>query len=939
MTTTVSAGFAIGSLVRARGRDWIVLPSEEANVLRLRALTGRDDGVTGLYLPLEGATIAPSQFPPPDPAEAGDIVGARLLYDALRLSLRAGAAPFRSAGRLGFVPRSYQFVPLVMALRQDRVRLLIADDVGVGKTIEALLIAREMFDRGLIRRIGVLCPAHLCDQWEKEIRQKFALEARVLKPSTVASLERELPRPDISVLEYFPHLVASIDFMKSERRRDAYLRNVPDLLIVDEAHGASRPRGDPSSVQHRRYEFVQALSARVSHLILVTATPHSGIEESFRSLVGLLNPDFDVPPERVLDRAGLLPHVVQRRRRDVEHWHGEETHFPKRSSEWATYELSSAQQRFFERLLAYCRETVRARPELAASQQRVRHWAALALLRCALSSPGAAVAMLEGRREAAAVEPADRAEVDDAYRGQVLDPPSDETGADHVPAAPLAASETGLSESERRRLAELARLATNLAGPEADRKLAALARLVGELLAEGARPIVFCRYIATADYVAEQLQRLLGERFAGLRVQAVTGALAEDVRRERVADLARDPVRVLVATDCLSEGINLQEHFDAVVHYDLPWNPNRLDQREGRVDRFGQQRQTVRAIVLYGANNPVDLVVLDVLIRKARQIRETLGFSVPVPVEAEEVLEAVLDSVLLQGPAGGVQLQLGLVTPDVTRIHDAIAESARREEEQRAYFSQPAIDPAAIAQDIASSAALLGDQQALRRFLADAAGRFGGELRAKPGGAFELLPGRAAERLAARGGVPTLLRFDRPTDDAVFIGRTSPLVETYCDAIIGSALAPTGDALLSRSGAAFSRAVSRRTAVVLLRLRYELAERAPEFAEETLVAAFVREDGELAWLEPFDRAGRDLLERTRAAGNMSQAERARHVRWALDALQGGDWSTRLVERRVAALSEAHERARRLAHRAPLVVRPHVPPDIVGCFVLVPAGGT
>jgi SNF2 family DNA or RNA helicase len=202
------------------------------------------------------------------------------------------------------------FVPLVMALRQDRLRLLIADDVGVGKTIEALLIAREMLDRGLIRRIGILCPAHLCDQWDKELREKFAIEARVLKPSTVARLEHELPRPDTSVLEYFPHLVASIDFMKSERRRDAYLRNVPDLLIVDEAHGASRPRSDHSSVQHQRYEFVRELAGRVPHLVVVTATPHSGIEESFRSLVGLLDPDFDVPLERELDRERLLPYVA-----------------------------------------------------------------------------------------------------------------------------------------------------------------------------------------------------------------------------------------------------------------------------------------------------------------------------------------------------------------------------------------------------------------------------------------------------------------------------------------------------------------------------------------------------------------------------------------------------------------------------------------------------
>lgn len=130
----MKAEFAIGSLVRARDRDWIVLAPEQPNVLRLRALTGREDEIAGLYLPLEAEGIAPAHFALPDPAKAGDIVAARVLYDALRLRLRAGATPFRSAGRLAFVPRAYQYVPLVMALRQDRIRLLIADDVGTGKT-------------------------------------------------------------------------------------------------------------------------------------------------------------------------------------------------------------------------------------------------------------------------------------------------------------------------------------------------------------------------------------------------------------------------------------------------------------------------------------------------------------------------------------------------------------------------------------------------------------------------------------------------------------------------------------------------------------------------------------------------------------------------------------------------------------------------------------
>ena len=121
--------------------------------------------------------------------------------------------------------------------------------------------------------------------------------------------------------------------------------------------------------------------------------------------------------------------------------------------------------------------------------------------------------------------------------------------------------------------------------------------------------------------------------------------------------LAKEPVRVLVATDCLSEGVNLQEHYNAVVHYDLPWNPNRLEQREGRVDRFGQSKAVIKTVLLYGADNEVDLVVLDVLLRKARAIRQSLGISVPVPAESEQVVNALVNSVPAArvGPRATVQ--------------------------------------------------------------------------------------------------------------------------------------------------------------------------------------------------------------------------------------------------------------------------------------------
>ena len=173
--------------------------------------------------------------------ETADIVAGKLLRDAARLSLRSGAGPFRSLGRLSVRPRPYQFVPLIMALRLESARNIIADDVGVGKTIEAGLIASELLARGDARRLCVICPPHLCDQWQHELADKFHIQAEIVRTSTVARLERSIPRGGISLDQYYPNLIISIDFAKSDRRKAFLLQHCPDLVIVDEVHTAADP--------------------------------------------------------------------------------------------------------------------------------------------------------------------------------------------------------------------------------------------------------------------------------------------------------------------------------------------------------------------------------------------------------------------------------------------------------------------------------------------------------------------------------------------------------------------------------------------------------------------------------------------------------------------------------------------------------------------------
>ncbi|MFM7580270.1 MAG: DEAD/DEAH box helicase, partial [Microcystaceae cyanobacterium] len=173
-----------------------------------------------------------------------------------------------------------------MALRQNVIRLLIADDVGIGKTIEAGLILREMVDRGEIKRIAVLCPPQLCDQWQRELKQKFHIDAVVIRSGTIAKLEQGLPSVDHHIFSYYPHIIVSLDYAKSDRRRASFLTHCPDLVVVDEAHTCANTN---QLREQQRHQLLQGIAEKTNrHLILLTATPHSGIEASFLSLLGLL---------------------------------------------------------------------------------------------------------------------------------------------------------------------------------------------------------------------------------------------------------------------------------------------------------------------------------------------------------------------------------------------------------------------------------------------------------------------------------------------------------------------------------------------------------------------------------------------------------------------------------------------------------------------------
>ena len=584
----MTAEFGVGTLVRARGREWVVLPqSQQPDFLVLRPLGGDDQEVAGIFPALE--EVRPATFDPPDPDDAGNASSAGLLRTALRIGFRSTGGPFRSLGSLAVEPRAYQLVPLLMALRQETVRLLISDDVGIGKTIEAGLIAVELLAQGEANGLVVLCSPALAQQWQGELETKFGIHAELLLPGTIHRLQRGLLDSE-TVFDRYQHLVVSTDFIKRPGLREMFWRHCPDLVIVDEAHTCV---GDSGAARARiyRHELLKRLAADTNrHLLLVTATPHSGKDEGFRELLALLSSDLaSISLDHQADREKLARFFVQRRRGDIRAFLDQTTPFPEdRLRQERSYQLSGEYQDLFDDVLAYARQTVRDESG-GQVRQRVRYWSALALLRALASSPRAAAATLVTR--AGPAEATDVDEADALGRAAVLDLPDDEATelADLTPGADDEGDDEATSTPHRRKLLAFARRARALEGAK-DRKLAEITDVVRDLLNSGCNPVVFCRFIDTAEYVAEHLAKVFGDDTA---VDAVTGALHPEERQARIRELSGQDRPVLVCTDCLSEGINLQQAFQAVVHYDLAWNPTRHEQREGRVDRFGQRAKIV----------------------------------------------------------------------------------------------------------------------------------------------------------------------------------------------------------------------------------------------------------------------------------------------------------------------------------------------------------
>ena len=660
--------FKTGTLVEYRNRPWVIQQSTDPDLLIIKPLGGTDAETIGLYRPLYGDSlqIKSYQFKRPSSADIGNFgyqSAARILYNACRLSFRDIAGPFQCLGRLSFEPRPYQMVPLILALKQERIRLLISDDVGIGKTLESLLIAKELLDRKEINRFAVICLPHLCEQWQNEIKDKFGLDAEIVRSSTVSRLEKKL-RGDQNIFRDIPYQVISIDYIKQKERIGIFLDHCPDFIIVDEAHTCARPRGANNS-QQQRYNLLRKLSDRGKQLVLLTATPHSGQTEEFQSLIGLLDSEFEnYELQSTAEREKLSRHFVQRRRSDIKQYLGSESVFPTRILlEDDEYAVAPEYRALLNDLINYIKSGVRQMNTDDKRKQRYLYWDLLALMRGVMSSPESGISMLQNKLSKTKDDSVGNTDDEEQRVFIFNDQLKDLLNADDV--VPEAYETVSLTDKNKFR--SFIKTLEHIKETDTDNKVKAALDYVVFALNSGKNPIVFCQYIQTAEYVGKYISEHLkdNKKTKTVAVDTVTSRLADEERKMKIDLLTANDRHVLVCTDCLSEGVNLQQGFDAVIHYDLPWNPNRMEQRNGRIDRFGQVSSEVLTITMHSQYNDVDNIVLNVLYKKQKEIKKQLGVYLPIADNDASLMETIMERILKSNTANQSQyVQMDLFADD-----------------------------------------------------------------------------------------------------------------------------------------------------------------------------------------------------------------------------------------------------------------------------------
>jgi hypothetical protein len=412
--------------------------------------------------------------------------------------------------------------------------------------------------------------------------------------------------------------------------------------------------------------------------------------------------------------------------------------------------------------------------------------------------------------------------------------------------------------------------------------------------------------------------------------------------------MAERAKRVLVCTDCLSEGVNLQTYFDAVIHYDLSWNPTRHDQREGRVDRFGQSSKSVRVLTLFGVDNKIDGVVLDVLLRKHKAIKNALGIAVSVPGGSEDVMKALFEGMELRSSSQGGQMMIAQVEEFKATLHTQWDNARDREKRSRSKFAQLSIKTDEVRSEMEAVRAAIGSGPTVERFIRDVLHLSGVHLSNKAGGVIQVPIGNTVSRSlkhAIGRERDFSARFDLPVEKNIeYLSRTHPVVEGLASWVLDMALddiqARGEQVIARRCGVMETEAVSQATTLLLTRFRYQLSDTAetagesPLLAEEVATLGFTGPADSPDWLD--EEAVRKLLE-AQPSGNLPRSL----VKDQLELrLRNEDLLRKAIDGfaviRAAQLEESHRRVRQSSKmKGRVTAKPVLPVDFLGCFVLLP----
>lgn len=511
-------------------------------------------------------------------------------------------APFRSGAKV----EAYQLEPLRRALNAPRANLLLADDVGLGKTIEAGMVIQELLLRHRARTVIIICPAGLCVKWQDEMHEKFGLDFRIVNSETMKDVRRT-HGVHANPFTLFPRIIVSMAWLPgpraqrqlrdalTTRSRGAASRFAFDILVVDEAHhvAPSTPtRTDKAgirkgyAVDSQRTRAVRDLAERSEHRLFLSATPHNGYTESFTALLEMIDPQRFVRG-KVFDEQALKDVAVRRLKKDLM------GQFPNRKVEALDFTPSRDEAEAYDRLIAFTRRRDKASK---GDDHAAKDMATLLLKKRFFSSPVAFARTIDVYRNTRA-------------RGLAIDFDADYEeilglDADELEEGRVEQPETQALEQTKNALPPLTKedkddlefLSAWGHGYEArpDTKFEALMKYVEAVTKAkddwlNERVVIFTEYVDTLQWIRE-IFRQQGTENA--RIAVIDGSTDSDQRELIRARFQTDPstekLRILLATDAAGEGIDLQDFCHRLVNYDVPFNPNRLEQRIGRIDRYGQ---------------------------------------------------------------------------------------------------------------------------------------------------------------------------------------------------------------------------------------------------------------------------------------------------------------------------------------------------------------